>query len=185
MTRPSRVLAQAAESAAPAAEAADRSSGAGEPAEGGSAFSDVNTRSLGFLIQDVARLLRSEFGRKVGEAGLGLTTGEARALVHTVAAAGARQTEIAERMGVEPMTLCGYVDKLEAHGYVERRPHPDDKRAKRIVPSKGAAEAIDTIMPLARGATNAAVEGLSEEDIAAFRRVLEHMHTRLTSGRGR
>lgn len=185
MSRESRVIAQAAACATPAGGVASAPDGGAGAGGGGTVYSDVDTRSLGFLLQDVARLLRCAFGRKVGEAGLELTTGEARALVHTVAAAGARQTEIAERMGVEPMTLCGYVDKLEARGLVERRPHPDDKRAKRVVPSDGAAEAIDKIMPLARGVTAQAVDGLAEEDIAAFRRVLEHMHERLTSDRGR
>jgi DNA-binding MarR family transcriptional regulator len=184
MTRSTRALAQAEGRPDLLREAVDGPAGPAASKDGKPVYSDVNTKSLGFLVQDVARLLRSEFGRKVGEAGLELTTGEARALVHTVAAAGARQTEIAERMGVEPMTLCGYVDKLEARGLVERRPHPDDKRAKRIVPSEGAKEAIETIMPLARGVTSAAVDGLPEEDIAAFRRVLEHMHGVLTEGRG-
>lgn len=143
----------------------------------------VNVRSLGFLMQDTARLLRSEFGKRVAQAGLELTTGEARALVHAVAAAGARQTEIAERMGVEPMTLCGYVDRLEKRGLVSRQPHPDDKRAKRIMPTPDAEAAIGTIMPMARHTINKALEGLSEADVLAFRRVLEHLHDNLADAR--
>jgi len=135
--------------------------------------------SLGFLVNDVARLIRLGFAGKVSAAGLELTGGEARALVHAVAASGARQTEIAERMGVEPMTLCGYVDKLEGRGLVERQPHPDDRRAKRIVPTDGAEEALGTIMPLAREVIDDAVQGLAEEDVAAVRRALEHMRARL------
>lgn len=167
MTASSRALAQAAPAeAAPAA----------APVE-------ANIRSLGFLVQDVARLLRNDFGARVAGAGLELTTGEARALVHAVSAAGSRQTEIADRMGVEPMTLCGYVDRLEARGLVERQPHPDDKRAKRIVPTDAAAEAISSIMPLTRGMIADAVEGLPEEDVATFRRVLEHIRVKLSESR--
>ncbi|MEC9434762.1 MAG: MarR family winged helix-turn-helix transcriptional regulator [Pseudomonadota bacterium] len=143
----------------------------------------VNVRSLGFLVQDTARLLRVEFGRRVAQAGLELTTGEARALVHAVSAAGARQTEIAERMGVEPMTLCGYVDRLEKRGMVTRQPHPDDKRAKRIMPTPEAETAIATIMPMARRSINEAMEGLPEADVLAFRRVLEHLHDQLADAR--
>lgn len=183
MNKPSRALAQASEPASVAAAASNgRSAGHAVAAV---KPSEANTKSLSFLVQDVARLLRAEFGRQVCEAGLELTTGEARALVHTAAAAGARQTEIAERMGVEPMTLCGYIDKLEARGLVERRPHPDDKRAKRIVPTQSAGVAIDAIMPLAREVVNKALDGLSQEDIAAFRRVLLHLHETLGAGRSR
>ena len=135
--------------------------------------------SLGFLVNDVARLSRLGFAGKVAAAGLELTGGEARALVHAVASAGARQTEIAERMGVEPMTLCGYVDKLEGRGLVERKPHPDDRRAKRIVPTDGAEEALGAIMPLAREVIDDAVQGLDEDDVAALRRALTHMRGRM------
>lgn len=137
-------------------------------------------KSMGFLVNDVARLLRAGFAAKVSEAGLGLTDGEARALAHAVAASGARQTEIAERMGVEPMTLCGYVDRLESRGLVQRQPHPDDRRAKRIVPTPQAEQALAEIMPLARGVVQHALAGLPEADVAALRRALEHMRERLT-----
>jgi DNA-binding MarR family transcriptional regulator len=101
--------------------------------------------------------------------------------MHAVNAGGARQTEIAERMGVEPMTLCGYVDKLEGRGLVERQPHPEDRRAKRIVPTDEAGDTLDTIMPMAFGVVEDALAGLPEEDVAALRRALEHMRARLTA----
>ncbi len=175
MTLPTRAIAQEPLHDAPA--------GIAEGAAPGSVEVIPNTRSLGFLLQDVARLMRVSFGQAVNDAGLELTTGEARALVHAVAAAGARQTEIAERMGVEPMTLCGYVDRLESRGLVERQPHPADKRAKKIVPTDTAEDAIGTIMPLTRKVIADSMEGLPDKDIEAFRRVLQHMHEHLTNGR--
>lgn len=136
---------------------------------------------LGFLVNDVARLLRTGFAARVSDAGLGLTGGEARALMHAVNAGGSRQTEIAERMGVEPMTLCGYVDKLEGRGLVERQPHPEDRRAKRIVPTEEAGDALAAIMPLAHDVVDHALEGLPPADVEALRRALEHMRARLTT----
>lgn len=182
MTLPTRALAQDSLHDAPAGTADGIT-----PSDSGSSTPKLevipNTRSLGFLLQDVARLMRLSFGQAVNDAGLELTTGEARALVHAVAAAGARQTEIAERMGVEPMTLCGYVDRLEKRNLVERQPHPADKRAKRIVPTDTAADAIETIMPLTRKVVADAMDGLPQEDVESFRRVLQHMHEYLTDGR--
>lgn len=183
MTLPTRALAQDLRDA-PAGIANGNSPAALQPQTGSETVNvEPNARTLGFLLQDVARLMRVAFGQAVNDAGLELTTGEARALVHAVAAAGARQTEIAERMGVEPMTLCGYVDRLEARGLVERQPHPGDKRAKKIVPTETAAPAINTIMPLTRKVIADAMDGLPEEDILAFRRTLEHMHDYLTGER--
>ena len=61
--------------------------------------------ALGFVLIDVARMLRSAFERRIATAGLGLTPGEARALVRISSLEGSRQLEIAQRMGIEPMTL--------------------------------------------------------------------------------
>ena len=59
-------------------------------------------------------MLRAEMDRRVAEAGIGVTAGEARALAHAARAGPVRQKVLAERMGVEPMTLRTYVERLEA-----------------------------------------------------------------------
>lgn len=142
---------------------------------------NVNPKSLGFLITDVARLLRSDLESRVAHAGLGLTSGEARALVHAVAAQGERQTHLAERMGVEPMTLCGYIDRLEKQGLVTRQPHPDDRRAKQVVPTAAADEALKSISPLIAAMLGNATEGMTQEQVDCLRSALEHMRARLTA----
>ena len=88
--------------------------------------------SLGFVLIDVSRMLRGAFERRIAVAGLGLTPGEARTLVHVAALEGSRQQDIAQRMGVEPMTLSSYLDRLQSMGFIERRPDPADRRAKQI-----------------------------------------------------
>ena len=88
--------------------------------------------ALGFVLIDVARLLRSAFERRIAIAGLGLTPGEARTLVRISTLEGSRQLDIAQRMGIEPMTLSTYLDRLQSLGYIERRPDPADRRAKLI-----------------------------------------------------
>lgn len=88
--------------------------------------------SLGYLMAEAARLLRAAIERELAGAGLGLTSSEARALAHVAERGGARQAEIAEAMGVEPMTVCAYLDRLEKAGYVERTPDPRDRRAKNV-----------------------------------------------------
>lgn len=174
MSRPMRAAARRADAAVSPVRGA-----AGAAAAGAGAA--PHEAPLGFLVNDVARLIRTGFAQRVQEAGLGLTGGEARALMHAVNAGGARQTEIAERMGVEPMTLCGYVDKLEGRGLVSRKPHAEDRRAKRIVPTEEAAETLAVIMPLAYALMDDALEGLPEGDVAALRRALEHMRARLSA----
>ena len=101
--------------------------------------------ALGFVLIDVARMLRSAFERRIATAGLGLTPGEARALVRISSLEGSRQLEIAQRMGIEPMTLSTYLDRLQSLGFIERRPDPGDRRAKLIFTTTAAVELIASI----------------------------------------
>src|SRR5690349_20703758 len=101
----------------------------------------VDPDSFGFLVTDLSRLIRAEMDRRVAEAGLGLTAGEARALAHAARAGAVRQNVLAERMGVEPMTLSAFIDRLEAGGLVRRTVDPADRRA-RLVELTSAAEGV-------------------------------------------
>lgn len=97
--------------------------------------------ALGFLITDTARLLRAEFDRAITAESVGITPGEARALSHVARACPVRQAALAERMGVEAMTLSTYLDRLEERGLVAREADPTDRRAK-IVTMTDAAEGV-------------------------------------------
>ena len=77
--------------------------------------------SLAFLLNSGARLLNSAFERRISEAGLGLTPGEARALLTVAAVDGSKQSDIAARLGIEPMTICAYLDKLQSLDLIERQ----------------------------------------------------------------
>jgi DNA-binding MarR family transcriptional regulator len=140
--------------------------------------------SLGFVIQDVARLLRGSFLARVAETELDLTVGEARALVYVSGGIGMRQTAIAERMGVEPMTFCGFVDKLEGRGLVERQPHPDDRRAKQVVPTDAGCVALSRFAPLSRSVLGDATADLSQEELEVFRTALLKIRARLSAPKG-
>lgn len=101
--------------------------------------------TLGFVLTDVARMLRSAFERRINTAGLGLTPGEARTLVRITTLEGSRQLDIAQHMGIEPMTLSTYLDRLQSLGFIERRPDPGDRRAKLIFTTTAAVELIASI----------------------------------------
>lgn len=134
----------------------------------------VDPDSFGFLVTDVTRLIRAEMDRRIGEAGLGLTPGEGRTLSHVARAGAVRQNVIAERMGIEAMTVSGTLDRLEARGLVERRPDPADRRAK-LVELTGAGEAmLDGVRPISAGLRADASAGI---DPAEWQRLLDMLKT--------
>jgi MarR family transcriptional regulator, transcriptional regulator for hemolysin len=100
---------------------------------------------LYFLLWDVARLWRQSFERAVGASGLELTAGEVRTLSNVAHYRGSRQTALAERMGIEPMTLSGFLEPLERQGYVSRAVDPTDRRAKVIEATPAASEVFDRL----------------------------------------
>ena len=106
----------------------------------------IDPETFGFLVADISRMTRAILDKRIVPAGFGVTQGEARALVHIASEEGARQTRIAERLGVEPMTACRYIDRLEQLGYVERCVDPDDRRAKNVTTTAAATPLIETTL---------------------------------------
>ncbi|MCC0037421.1 MAG: MarR family transcriptional regulator [Brucellaceae bacterium] len=123
----------------------------------------VDPKGFGFLITDLSRLIRAEFDRRIGETGLGLTAGEARALSHVARAGGSRQSVLAEKMGVEAMTLTGFLDRLEARGLVERTTDPSDRRAKLVNLTDEATTVLATIKDVADAVRAEASCGIDED----------------------
>ncbi|ODN70304.1 MarR family winged helix-turn-helix transcriptional regulator [Methylobrevis pamukkalensis] len=145
----------------------------------------MTSQPLGFLIVDVARLLRRNLDSALAEASLGLTAGEARTLLRCErygGATGLRQSVLAELMTVEPMTLVGYIDRLERAGLVGRFPDPADRRAKLIRTLPAATPVVERIAEIAASVRESATRGLPEEQIALMRGALEHMCQRLADG---
>ncbi|WP_342640663.1 MarR family winged helix-turn-helix transcriptional regulator [Rhodoligotrophos ferricapiens] len=137
------------------------------------------TENIGFLIFEVARLMRRRTDQAFERAGLGLTSGEARTLAYAATFEGLRQTSLAELMSIEPMTLVGFLDKLEARGLVERLPDPDDRRAKLIRVTPNAGPIIERVMEIAAATRCSATQGMAPEAIEQLRQALKLMRSNL------
>ncbi len=147
------------------------------------ATSGIDPDSFGFLVGDVSRLIRAEMDRRTGEAGIGLTPGEGRALVHATRAGPVRQTVLAERMGVEPMTLSACLDRLEAQKLVERRPDPTDRRAKIVYLTEAAHGVIASIAPVGASIREQASQGIDPDDWEHLLELLKTVRANLAAGR--
>lgn len=82
---------------------------------------------LGFLLADINRLARREFDRRVRP--LGLTRAQWLFLFHLGRQPGATQSELAEQLGLEKISVSRQADRLERAGWIERRDHREDGRA--------------------------------------------------------
>jgi MarR family transcriptional regulator for hemolysin len=84
-------------------------------------------RSFGFLLHDIARLLRKRYEQRARP--LGLTRAQWQVLAHLQRCEGINQAQLAELLDLEPITVARLLDRMEEAGLVERRDDPGDRRA--------------------------------------------------------
>ncbi|MFV0513239.1 MAG: MarR family winged helix-turn-helix transcriptional regulator [Jhaorihella sp.] len=101
--------------------------------------SPIDADTTSFLILDIARLLRAEFERRVCDAALGVTPGEARTLAAVARAGPLRQHDLADLTGLGAMSVTAFLDRLEKAGLILREADPGDRRAKLVRVTADAA----------------------------------------------
>jgi DNA-binding MarR family transcriptional regulator len=116
-------------------------------------------RSFGFLLHDVSRLLRIEYNRRVRH--LGLTRSQWRVIAHLSRNEGSTQTFLADVLEIENATLARLLDRLEADGWIERRPSPTDRRAKHLYLTEKPAAIIDAMFRISAQLQHDTLNGLS------------------------
>lgn len=123
-------------------------------------------RNFGFLVHDVARLLRKQFDRRVRA--LGLTRSQWWVLTHLYRQNGATQSELAEVLEVERPTLGRLLDRLESNGWVRRVPDMRDRRVKRIYLTDEVEPAMQEMREQAAELRADTTMGLTEEQQEQF-----------------
>ena len=87
---------------------------------------------VGWRLWRAAQLWKTDFDAKMVAMGHAWF-GEARAAVIThLDRGGTRQAVLAKRLGLSKQAVQQFVDELEKDGIVERKPDPDDSRAKMV-----------------------------------------------------
>jgi len=123
-------------------------------------------RNFGFLVHDVARLLRLTFDRRVKS--MGLTRSQWWVLTHLFRNEGITQSALAEVLEVERPTLGRLLDRLEASGWVRREADAADRRAKRVFLSEAVEPQMRAMRTLAAGVRGDALKGLSRDEQEHF-----------------
>jgi MarR family transcriptional regulator, transcriptional regulator for hemolysin len=129
-------------------------------------FHEDLSRNFGFILHDVARLLRTAFDRKVKA--LGLTRSQWWVLNHLFRNDGITQSELADILEVEKATLGRLLDRLEAKGWVRREGHASDRRAKRVFLTEEVEPAIQTMRAAAVELRRDALAGFSAAEKEQF-----------------
>ncbi len=120
-------------------------------------------REFAFLLNDVARLLRTYADHKAAQ--FGMTRAQWAVLVRLDRCQGLNQSELAELLDLQPITLTRLLDKLCDSGLIERRPDPTDRRAKRLFLTAEARPVLEGLGALGEETMASALEGVEREAV--------------------
>ncbi len=135
-------------------------------------------RSFGFLVNDVARL----FGRRFDYNGkrLGLTRAQCRTLGYLARNEGINQAGLADLLEIRPMTLVRQIDRMEEAGWIERRPDPADRRARRLYLTAKARPILGRIWKVASETRDEALARLAPHEPDLLIDLLRRVHATLS-----
>lgn len=116
-------------------------------------------REFAFLVNDVARLMRTYADQRARR--LGMTRAQWAVMARLEHHEGLKQSELAEMLDLQPITLTRLVDRLCQNGMVERRPDPNDRRAKRLHLTPLARPLMDRLAELGQNMMGEVLDGFS------------------------
>jgi MarR family transcriptional regulator for hemolysin len=125
-----------------------------------------------FALFEVQRLLRLYADKEAAR--YGLTRAQWAVLAKIDRTEGLKQTEVAEIMEMQPITLTRLIDKLCESGLVERRGDVSDRRVNRLYLTPAARPLMAKLAVLRAGITQTAFSGFS---VADTHRLVEQLET--------
>lgn len=117
-------------------------------------------REILFELSDVARALRTHFDQRAREHGM--TRAQWAVLNRLQRQEGATQTEMAEALEIQPISLMRLVDRLCAQGLVERRAHAHDRRVNLLHLTDGGRDVLERMVPLGREIAGDVLDSVSD-----------------------
>jgi MarR family transcriptional regulator for hemolysin len=136
---------------------------------------------FGFLLSDVARLLKTYSNRRAEE--FGMTRAQWAVLARLERNEGMIQSELATTLDIEPITVARIIDKLAEQKLVERHPDPKDRRAWRLYLTASARPVLERLHAVGEEIMASALAGLDDamvsDLVAKMSLVKENLKERL------
>lgn len=133
---------------------------------------------IGFRLLQVHRAHRSRAEAALNE--LGLYTGQEMLLFTLWEEEGLTQSQLVEKLCVEPPTVTRTLQRLQQAGIVERRPDPEDGRVTRVFLTHKGRSLQKEVRDIWENLDKLTTQGLSEVEVALLRRLLDLISVNLT-----
>jgi MarR family transcriptional regulator for hemolysin len=104
------------------------------------------TREIAIALTDVARMLRTYADQRARQ--FGISRAQWTVLLRLDRSEGLKQSELAEILDLQPISLTRLLDRLSDNGLIERRPDPNDRRANRLYLTPAARPLLEQLAAL-------------------------------------
>jgi MarR family transcriptional regulator for hemolysin len=91
------------------------------------------------------------------------------------------QSDLASRMMIEPPSLVGTLDRMEASGLLERKSCADDRRKNLVHVMPAAEEMWEQIVDCARRVRAQATAGLTDDEVTTLKSLLRRVRDNFTA----
>jgi MarR family transcriptional regulator, transcriptional regulator for hemolysin len=125
-----------------------------------------------FTLAEVQRLVRAYADKEAVR--FGITRAQWAVLAKVERFEGMKQSELAELLEMQPITLTRLIDRLCEQGWIERRNDETDRRAKRLFLRKAARPLLGKLAGLRSELTATALAGINPIDA---HRLLDQLET--------
>jgi MarR family transcriptional regulator for hemolysin len=133
--------------------------------------------SVGFWVCQTAHVLQRSFNEEL--APQGVTFRQAQVLGCLALEGPLSQTDLAERMRIEPPTLVGILDRMERDGWIRRDGDKTDRRKKLVQATPAARPVWSKIVAAAKRVRARATEGMSPAQLEQLRKLLSMVRANL------
>jgi DNA-binding MarR family transcriptional regulator len=132
-----------------------------------------------FLLDRTARRVKQYAQRKFKLGNFDITVDQWLVLKNLSENGIMSQTELAVLVFKDHPTLTRIIDLLSKKGYVERHPHPSDRRSFQIHLTAQGNDKVTELKPQIADIREKAWENLTESDFAEFKRILNTIYFNL------
>lgn len=130
------------------------------------------TREIAIGVTDVARMLRTFADQRARQ--FGISRAQWVVLMRLDRSEGLKQSELAEILDLQPISLTRLLDRLAENGLIERRADPNDRRANRLYLTPAARPLLKQLAALGEDLMETVLQNV---DAASQERLLHDLGT--------
>ena len=127
-------------------------------------------REIAFTIMDGARMLKTYADQRARR--FGISRAQWGVLVRLNRSEGLKQSELADILDLQPISLTRLLDRLAENGLIERRADPNDRRANRLFLTPAARPLLEQLAELGNDMMATVLDGLDAKTVERMLRDL-------------